>query len=308
MMKVMLVTARGARTRRYDLHRMGQLFSFLTAVSPALLGVVAFSFGAGMLARALWVDEGAVEAALTAERAAHTETRDAHAREVEALSAQLGELQARLLRLDALGARLVGVAGLDAEEFNFAAPPSQGGAEPVWLPPARETQGLRQEIDTALTAVERNSLELGALTELLISRRAAAQSTPEGMPVTAGWISSYFGRRNDPFTGRMAHHRGVDFAGRKGSPVVAVASGVVIYSGRLRGYGNLVEINHGAGLVTRYGHNAENLVEVGATVERGEKIATMGATGRATGPHLHFEVHRDGRAVDPLSFIASDAT
>jgi murein DD-endopeptidase MepM/ murein hydrolase activator NlpD len=250
---------------------------------------------------------------LEAERHNSVLARQQHAAEVDALSARLGALQARLLRLDALGNRLVRVAGLEPDEFDFGSPPSQGGAAPIWLPTAQDARSLNGAIDDlravaddAAVTARQQQVQLAALADLLLSQRAVAQARPEGLPVAGGWISSYFGRRTDPFTGRLAHHRGIDLAGREGSPVVAVASGIVVFSGHRAGYGNLVEINHGGGLITRYGHNARNHVAEGATVERGDVIADMGATGRATGPHLHFEVHRNGRAVDPLAFIAAD--
>ncbi len=308
-MKVMLVTRRGARTRLFDLNRPGGMFAFATAAMPLGLAVLALGVALGMLAQA-WLGPatGPLRAALEAERAELARAEAAYASEREALAARLGELQARLLRLDALGSRLVSVAGLDPDEFNFGAPPSQGGPELDWLAAPGETGPLDSELETTLGIAQSRAVELDALGDLLLSRRTAEQSRPEGLPVTAGWISSYFGRRNDPFTGRLAHHKGIDFAGREGSPVVAVASGVVVYAGPRRGYGNLIEINHGGGLVTRYGHNKSHLVEVGATVERGDVIATMGSTGRSTGPHLHFEVHRNGRAVNPLAFIRGDAT
>jgi len=121
--------------------------------------------------------------------------------------------------------------------------------------------------------------------------------------VTGGFISSYFGEREDPFSGEEAYHKGVDFAGTAGAHVTAVAAGVVTWAGQRTGYGNLVEINHGDGYVTRYAHNERTLVSVGQTVKRGDSIALMGSTGRSTGPHVHFEVLRNGRQVDPLSFV-----
>jgi len=144
---------------------------------------------------------------------------------------------------------------------------------------------------------------LNVLEDFLLNRKLREEVHPEGRPVAAGYISSSFGNRTDPFTGRAAFHKGVDFAGRTGAEVVAVASGVVIWSGDRYGYGQMVEVNHGNGYVTRYAHNAENLVAVGDTVKRGQMIAMMGSTGRATGPNLHFEVLRNGRVVDPLTYI-----
>jgi murein DD-endopeptidase MepM/ murein hydrolase activator NlpD len=126
-------------------------------------------------------------------------------------------------------------------------------------------------------------------------------------PVAAGWVSSHFGHRPDPFTGRPAIHQGLDFAGVDNSAILAVAPGVVTWSGRQRGYGNLIEIDHGRGWVTRYGHNASNLVTVGDYVKPGQTIALMGSTGRATGAHLHFEVLYRGRHQNPARFVPRDA-
>jgi murein DD-endopeptidase MepM/ murein hydrolase activator NlpD len=147
------------------------------------------------------------------------------------------------------------------------------------------------------------SRQLGVLEDLMLNRKLADEVHPEGRPVTSGYISSNFGARTDPITGRAASHSGVDFAGRLGSDIVAVASGIVTWAGDRYDYGQMVEVNHGNGYATRYAHNAENLVSVGDTVKRGDIIARMGETGRATGPNLHFEVLRDGRKVDPLTVI-----
>jgi len=126
---------------------------------------------------------------------------------------------------------------------------------------------------------------------------------PQGRPVSSGWISSYFGKRTDPFTGKSANHTGIDFAGKAGAEVVAVADGVVTWSADRYGYGIMVEINHGNGYSTRYAHNSENLVVVGDEVKKGQAVARMGETGRATGPNLHFEVLKSGRRVNPVNFI-----
>jgi murein DD-endopeptidase MepM/ murein hydrolase activator NlpD len=130
---------------------------------------------------------------------------------------------------------------------------------------------------------------------------------PQGRPVNAGWISSYFGRRTDPFTGKPANHKGVDFAGKAGAEIMAVADGVVTWSSKRYGYGELVEVNHGNGYATRYAHNSENLVAVGDMVKKGQAVALMGDTGRATGPNLHFEVLQEGRPVNPVNFIRQGA-
>jgi murein DD-endopeptidase MepM/ murein hydrolase activator NlpD len=151
--------------------------------------------------------------------------------------------------------------------------------------------------------VDLRETQLSALENLILARELKEEIHPEGRPVANGFISSYFGERTDPLDGREAFHKGVDFAGTAGSQVVAVAAGIVTWAGERSGFGKLIEINHGDGYVTRYAHNERTLVSVGQTVKRGEPVALMGSTGRSTGPHVHFEVVRNGRPVDPLTFI-----
>jgi murein DD-endopeptidase MepM/ murein hydrolase activator NlpD len=151
--------------------------------------------------------------------------------------------------------------------------------------------------------VQLREAQMGALENVILARELNELIVPEGRPVRQGFISSYYGERQDPFTGHEAFHRGIDFAGEAGSEIVAVAAGVVTYSGDKAGFGNVVEVNHGNGLVTRYGHNAKNLAVVGQTVTRGQALALMGSTGRSTGPHVHFEVLKNGAQVNPLSFV-----
>ncbi len=236
------------------------------------------------------------------------ESRRQTEEEISALGRRVGELRAHVIRLDALGSRLVQMAELDNGEFDFSQSPAVGGPEAL-ITGLDFTAGIKDEFNVELDALalqlSDREQQLRILEDLLLTRTLEEKVRPEGSPVVSGWISSYFGRRSDPFTGRLAHHRGVDFAGREGSDIVAVAAGVVTWSGDRYGYGLMVEINHGNGLLTRYGHNSINRVEKGGKVERGQVIAQMGSTGRATGPNLHFEVLRNGRAVDPVAFIAS---
>jgi murein DD-endopeptidase MepM/ murein hydrolase activator NlpD len=158
-------------------------------------------------------------------------------------------------------------------------------------------------LDDLANQIKDRERQLSVLESLISTRNLSRQIVPGGRPVMQGWISSYFGHRADPFTGRSAFHRGLDFAGPAGAEVVAVASGVVTYSKERFGYGKCVEINHGNGYVTRYAHNQRVLVQAGDTVQKGQPIALIGSTGRSTGPHLHFEVLKQGRAVDPMSFV-----
>ena len=231
-------------------------------------------------------------------------TRETVAQNLDALALRLGQMNARVVRLDALGQRLTQMAGLDEGEFDFSSlPPLGGPEEPLAVTDTDQTSGLLTAIDQLGAQLDDRQQQLNVLEDFLLNRKLRDEVHPEGRPVNSGYISSMFGNRTDPFTGRAAFHKGVDFAGRAGSEVVAVASGVVIWSGDRYGYGQMVEINHGNGYVTRYAHNSENLVAVGDTVKRGETIAVMGSTGRATGPNLHFEVLHNGRVVNPLSYV-----
>jgi murein DD-endopeptidase MepM/ murein hydrolase activator NlpD len=221
---------------------------------------------------------------------------------VDAMAMRLGEVNAHVIRLDALGKRLTEMAEIDSREFNFDRDPPRGGAS--------EGDGVSAQIPdlSAMLAsleqrVDLRESQLAALENLILARELKEEIHPEGRPVQSGFISSYFGEREDPFDGQETFHKGVDFAGTKGSTVMAVAAGVVTWAGERSGFGKLIEINHGDGYVTRYGHNERTLVSVGQTVKRGDPVGLMGSTGRSTGPHVHFEVLRNGRQVDPLSFI-----
>lgn len=222
---------------------------------------------------------------------------------LDALASRVGQMNAHVIRLDALGRRLTEMAKLDKGEFNFDSPPAVGGPEGLMVGATVGSTDITGMLDTLSSQLKDRERQLSVLESLISTRNLSTQIVPGGRPVIQGWISSYFGGRTDPFTGRNAFHRGLDFAGRAGSQVVAVASGVVTFSKDRFGYGRTVEINHGNGYVTRYAHNQKALVKVGDTVQKGQAIALMGSTGRSTGPHLHFEVLRNGRAVDPLRFV-----
>jgi len=240
---------------------------------------------------------------LAAQQAQIAETRRVLQEHVNALAKRVGQMNAHVIRLDALGRRLTQMANIDDREFDFGNPPAQGGPEGEAQGQAAQVPELTAMVDELSREVERREVELGVLENVILSRNLNEQIRPDGRPVRDGWISSYFGSRSDPFTGYTAFHRGVDFAGRSGAEVVSVAAGVVTWSRERYGYGKMVEINHGNGYVTRYAHNERNLVSIGETVKKGQAIALMGSTGRATGPNLHFEVLKNGRQVNPLQFV-----
>ncbi len=222
---------------------------------------------------------------------------------VNAVAARMAQLDARLNQLDAMGTQIVGLAGLKASGFDFAALPGEGGPQP-----ASEVPWKLASLDSATNTLEariwREESELSALEAVLVHRKYKAQTIPRGKPIGEGWISSGFGWRTDPITGEREFHEGFDFAGHEGDPVRAIAAGVVTWAGPRYGYGRLVIVNDGEGYSTYYAHGKKILVQVGSVIKRGDTIALMGETGRATGPHVHLEVHHDGRPVNPGPFVA----
>lgn len=223
---------------------------------------------------------------------------------LDALAIRIAQMNARIIRLDAVGRRITEMADIDDGEFNFDSDPALGGPEE---PMAAGSNVAVPEVLEAMTTLgyqlNNREAQLDVLESVLMNQSLKERVYPQGRPVSSGWLSSYFGKRTDPFTGKPANHTGIDFAGKHGDEIVSVADGVVTWSGDRYGYGVMVEINHGNGYSTRYAHNSENRVSVGDEVRKGQIVALMGKTGRATGPNLHFEVLHDGRRVNPVKFI-----
>ncbi len=227
-------------------------------------------------------------------------TRDQAQREVNALAARLGELQAQANRLNALGERLTRTGQLADGEFDFDKPVGVGGIGPTHDMPARD---LRVGLNQLETRFKASGEQLSVLDSLLFNRKLDAESTPSRMPIANSYVTSGFGGRADPFGGGAAFHKGMDFHAVTGDPVLAVADGVVSYAGVRSGYGNVVEVDHGNGYVTRYAHNSRLLVQVGDLVRSGQQLAKAGSTGRSTGAHVHFEVWVNGVVVNPAKFL-----
>lgn len=218
---------------------------------------------------------------------------------------KLGDMQSRLQRLDALGEQLARQSQLDITEFNLNSPPAMGGpsTEAIPVPDLQSSKGILAEIDATIATLDNKTQQLKALESILLNYGVNDEAFISGKPIRSGWLSSYYGIRKDPFTGMPAMHKGLDFAGKMGSPVLATGAGIVTWSSSRYGYGELVEIDHGGGLVTRYGHNKEIMVKIGDIVTKGQQIAAMGSTGRSTGAHVHYEVLRNGKQLDPLEFV-----
>jgi murein DD-endopeptidase MepM/ murein hydrolase activator NlpD len=222
---------------------------------------------------------------------------------LDALTLRLGRMQARMLQLNALGNQLVAQASLDKDEFDFNSLPAVGGPEDVAGLESIELPDFLSMLDELSVEMEDRGQKLSVLDTLLMDRSLHDRVMPSGSPVKNGWVSSGYGKRTDPFTGKKEFHKGVDLAGKEGSRVLSVGDGIVTWVGKRTGYGNLVEITHGNGYVTRYGHNKKLLVAVGDTVKKGQQIAVLGSTGRSTGPHVHYEVVHNGQQVNPSKYL-----
>lgn len=286
-------------------HRQLLLIALTVVLLPIVLGFVTFRINDLITRHSNPEDRVAAYSKELAQqkRSLEIAKREA-ATHLNALTRRMGQLQAQVLRLNALGGRLTRMAGLDRREFNFDSEVGQGG-------PESDTAGASIEVSASLVRlsdeIKTSEARLRALETLLLDRRLTDAVTPTGWPADGGFVSSGFGHRADPFSGRVAYHEGVDIASKLGSPIRALADGVVAYTGEKSNYGRTVEINHGNGLTTRYAHAHSVLVKVGDTVKRGDTVALVGSTGRSTGPHIHLEVLKDGRPVNPTKYLRHSA-
>ena len=305
-MQIILISDRPGKARTLALSRRHLVLS----AAAALLGV------AGLAAVLYWAGlRFAVEFKLPAIRdlLLATEQRESErAREfvqqnLNAMAVKLGEMQAQLTRLDALGERLSAVAGVLPQEFRFSQPPGLGGAQATSVPAYDLSLAeFNQRLAALSQGVENRSDMLGVLEAQLFFQAVNKKLLPTMLPVNAHFNASGFGMRIDPITGQQAMHEGIDFIADTGASVVAAAGGVVQFAGYHPQYGHVIDIDHGNDLVTRYAHLSKMLVEEGAIVNRGRKIAETGSSGRSTGPHLHFEVRFKGAPQNPARFLMSN--
>lgn len=229
-------------------------------------------------------------------------SKDIYMREnLDAMARKLGEMQARMLQIESLGERVAGLAGVNPGEFKVT--PGSGGAligsRPLTVDELRQAMSQLDQASGSrvdwLTAVETR----------LFDQKIQRTMVPTEEPVKGGRVGSPFGFRIDPITGRSALHTGLDFPSDVGTPIYAAAGGVVVVQEYHHAYGNMVEVDHGNELITRYAHSSRVFVNKGDIVKRGQKIAEVGSTGRSTGPHLHFEVWVSGVPQDPQRFLAA---
>jgi murein DD-endopeptidase MepM/ murein hydrolase activator NlpD len=306
VLQIILISDRLAKARSVSLtarHLVGTLLlgSMLVCAATASLYWATLRYAADVPI------PGVQRLLLAAQEAEAERSRSFVQQNLNAMAVKLGEMQAQLTRLDALGERLSSLSGM--REFRFAEAPGLGGAAPTLLP----TQNLSltefaQSLATLSRQVEGRNDMLGVLEAQLFEQAVKKRLLPTMMPVKAPYNASAFGKRIDPFTGQWAMHEGIDFLADAGSEVVAAATGVVQFSGMHPQYGYLVDIDHGNDLVTRYAHLSKLFVREGDVVQRGDRIALSGSTGRSTGPHLHFEVRYRGAAQNPSKFLVANSS
>ena len=304
----LIILNRGARAA-YSLNLSGARFWLAGVIVVGVLGisvVSGYSIAVNKAGLIATNDVVAMQSDLEKQRESLQELRTVADEQIDALALRMGELNANVIRLNALGSRLTGMADLEEGEFDFHNPPAVGGpvdSADYAITDVGQLPELLADFVELESTLDGQEQQLAALESLLMDQKLRDRVNPKGRPVKSGWISSFFGKRTDPMTGKASWHRGIDFAGKYGNEVIAVSDGVVSWSGDRYGFGNLVEIKHGNGYVTRYAHNQDLLVAVGDQVGQGETIALMGSTGRSTGPHVHFEVWHNGKAVDPAKYV-----
>jgi murein DD-endopeptidase MepM/ murein hydrolase activator NlpD len=301
-MNIILVSERLARARTITLGLpqlallgMGLMVSVVVAAAAMnfLILRVASDFNVPYLQTML----------LSAQQEQHDKAQSYLRVNLNAMAVKLGQMQAQLVRLDTLGERLAKLAGFKPQDLVFGELPGRGGAISS-LPSQDLSLGdFTRQLDSLTRQLDDRGDKLGILESLFTLDSAKKKLIPTMLPVEGGWYSSNFGWRIDPFSGQRAFHEGIDVMAEQGTTVRAAAGGVVVYSEFHPQYGNMIEIDHGNDLITRYAHASRRIVKVGDVVLRGVKIAEVGRTGRATGTHLHFEVRQRGAPVNPTQFL-----
>lgn len=303
-MDIILVSGSSARARTLSLDwRHVVAIGFATLVTLVLFTLV---FNYATLRWAAAVNHPWLQAIVLADQREEAQrTQEKVQGHLNAMALKLGDLEAQVMRLDNLGDRLARVAGLKPQELPAKGnPPGRGGAESSTVAPRDlSVEEFSTLLESLRRKIDQRTDQLSVLDALLIQNSASLKFLPSLLPIVDGWYSSNFGYRIDPFTGQQSYHEGIDFPAESGTPIVAAASGKVIYAEVHREYGKMVEVDHGNGLVSRYAHASAMDVREGDLVVRGQRIASVGSTGRSTGPHLHFEVRLNGVPQNPARFL-----
>lgn len=301
-MNIILISDRLGQAKSLTLTRSHWLMGLLLILLIILLSTVALHRFAGEIADK--INHPVLRDVLQNPESKRNHKIQAHLnKNLDFMAAKVAKMQVQLFRLNELGRRLVDLYGIDPQELSFDQLPGQGGIDRV-IP---EQDISLDELNRALYSIGRSLRDradkLSVLDSLLLDDRIEQEMLPSAMPLETNWFSSNFGVRIDPFTGKKSFHEGVDFPAKPGTPIKAAAGGVVVFSDSRTGYGNMVDIDHGNALVSRYAHASRLLVKVGQVVLKGQKIAEIGSTGRSTGPHLHFEIRHNDIPLNPSRFL-----
>jgi murein DD-endopeptidase MepM/ murein hydrolase activator NlpD len=304
-MKVILVDQRHGHTKTIVLKGwLKGLLSLCLLGAPVALGYFGYGLAVSQ-STGVFSEESAQnwERQIRIQTEQISEIKEESEQQIEALTMRLAMLQARLVRLDAVGEHITAIANLDTGEFDFSDPIAIGGPA-VGVSESYSAAGFMDAVYQLERQLNDRQQQLEILEGLMTDRKIQSDGFIAGRPVEGAWIASRFGQRPDPITGRIVFHGGIDFTtGKSGAEINTVAAGVITWSGPRSGYGLMVEVNHGNGFTTRYAHSEKLFVDVGDIVMKGQNIALVGSTGRSTGPHVHFEVYKNGRVVDPAAYI-----
>ena len=312
-MQIILLQSRFQQARTVTLSSKHLFFVASAALAVFIVSVLVTAAGLDYLAmRHAGPDARPFLKALLPADASDSANQDRYVKEnLTAMAVKLGAMQAQLMRLDALGERVQGLAGVTPEEFNFRELPGRGGAEPSsrarFERPLNMT-AFQEALDALARDVEHRADYMNVVETTLMSDTIKSKQLPTVQPVNVSYNASGFGWRFDPINGRNSFHEGIDFPAPIGTRIVAAAGGVVIAAEYHHEFGNMLEIDHGNNIVTRYAHASKLLMKVGDIVRRGQHVADIGSTGRSTGAHLHFEVLVKGAPQDPNKFLAAGAS
>lgn len=301
-LNIIFVSNRLAKAQTLRLSHWQSAFLLFAALSLFLLSSAGLGYAVLTKlnnGRAPWLQKlAAPQAQLDADK-----SQNVTQQRLSTIAVKVGEMQAQVMRLEALGDRVARAAGIKKEELNFDRKPGRGGPLIPSSNAPLSMEDIQLELAKLSVALEDKADQLIVMDSVLAREQVRRAALPSGLPVNRGFFSSNFGWRIDPFTGQRALHEGVDFMAEMGTPIKAAASGRVVYSDIHSGYGNMIEIDHGNGLISRYAHASKRLVKVGDVVLRGQKIGEVGSTGRSTGPHLHFEVLSNGTPQNPTRYL-----
>ena len=301
-MNIIFISNKSERAKKLTLTRVH--ITLLMGLFLLVTLILALSLNYWSLRYADRIDMPVLRAVLVSPQEERHQKIQTHLQDnLNVMASKLGQMQAQLLRLDALGERLAESSGIKSRDFLFNEVPGQGGARPELLSEELTFGEFNHKLQALSNMLDERTDKLGALDSLLRHDRLSKYVLPSEMPVETNWYSSGYGYRIDPFTGKKAFHEGVDFSAEGGTPIKASAGGVVVYSDRHPEYGNMIEIDHGDDLISRYAHASKRLVKLGQVVLQGQKIAEVGNTGRSTGAHLHFEIRHKDRPLNPSKFL-----